>query len=200
MFPDEEAEAAHEAAMMADADARRTQSEREETLAWCRERSSAENTGHTRIKPGPTDELGRPLDDPRNRFDPDAIITRDYGRPVTQPQAAAPGDKDYWEKWRAFIIATVSKKFVSEKMLGAVVKGMGKTISEWDAEVCALTKAAREEALGLLREEIKQLRIEVAELRAAAERRTRPETADEARRIAGEARRQEQKAAQLRVA
>jgi ribosomal protein L29 len=94
-----------------------------------------------------------------------SVVTK--SAPVTQPRVAAAASVD-WDAWRKFIIATVDKKFIDDKMLEKVVKAVREYVEEGDISVCTATKEAREKALEPLRAEISQLRVEVAELRGAA--------------------------------
>ena len=126
------------------------------------------------------------------------VVTR--SAPVTQYRAAAAATTD-WDAWRKFIIATVDKKFINDKMLEKVVKAVREYVEEGDISVCTATKEAREKALEPLRAEIAQLRVEIAELRgAAAVQRSQPMSVADERRRAGALTRARQEIEQLRAA
>ena len=119
-----------------------------------------------RSKPGTAAEAGRRAGElVRAQSELTAAAQRVTQR-VTQPEAAAAAPADpHWDAWRKFILATVRKKFVSDEMLGKVVKQLGEQITDWDEEVCRVTREKREEALAPLRAEIATLRATVEELR-----------------------------------
>lgn len=88
---------------------------------------------------GPTDELGRPLNDPRYRFDPD-IVTKGYGAPVTQPRAAAAAPASMSREWADYINQRIQKESSAREkaMAAALAQTFGKDLVAVERDCAAL--------------------------------------------------------------
>ena len=102
-----------------------------------------------------TDQLGRPLSDPRYRFDPDAV-TKGYGAPVTQPRAAAAS-----MEWTAYINRQIQKESSAREkaMAAALAQTLGKDLVAVERECAALRAEVAE-----LRERQVELDNEIDEM------------------------------------
>lgn len=116
--------------------ARAERSKRDETLAWCAQRAAPGSS-----TAGPTDELGRPLNDPRYRLDPE-VITKGYGAPVTQHRAATAAPASMTKEWQDYIERRIRKgrNAAAEEMAVAIAQTLGKSLVAVEREVAELHK------------------------------------------------------------
>ena len=120
---------------------------RDETLEWCRRRNL--EVPSKSKSDGPTDELGRPLNDPRNKFNPDEVVTKGYGMPATQ---AAP--TLLTKEWQAYIERRIDTHNI------AMIKAV--------ADAVVTEEKARQQIDTDLIARVAKLETELTELRAEA--------------------------------
>lgn len=148
-----------QAAMQREIAERRAQIERDETLAWCVQRAASRDekgTSNVDSPSGPTDELRRPLNEPRYRLNPD-VVTRSYSAPVPQPRAAS---ASLTRRWRDYI----------ERKIARELRGSNMAMTKAIAQVVVAEERARAKADDEIMAKLDAITAQLAELQERLEK------------------------------